>query len=58
LLDVVATVIRGELPDLGQRMSTLGLNIDFRDSNQFRDLVINDHQKYGAIIHKTGIRPD
>ncbi len=47
-----------ELPDLEKRMSTLGLNIDFRDSDQFRDLIVKDHQKYGAIIHKAGIQPD
>jgi hypothetical protein len=39
-------------------MSTLGLNFDFRDSNQFRELIIKDHQKYGAIIREAGIQPE
>jgi tripartite-type tricarboxylate transporter receptor subunit TctC len=47
-----------ELPDVQKRMSTLGLNFDFRDSNQFRELIINDHQKYGAIIREAGIQPE
>jgi hypothetical protein len=34
------------------------LNFDFRDSNQFRELIIRDHQKYGAIIREAGIQPE
>jgi len=34
------------------------LNIDFRDSNEFRDLIVKDHKKYGEIIHKAGIQPN
>ena len=47
-----------ELPDVQKRMSTLGLNFDFRDSNQFRELITQDHQKYGAIIREAGIQPE
>jgi tripartite-type tricarboxylate transporter receptor subunit TctC len=47
-----------ELPDVQRRMSTLGLNLDFRDSDQFRDLIVKDHQNYGAIIREAGIHPD
>jgi tripartite-type tricarboxylate transporter receptor subunit TctC len=47
-----------ELPDIQSRMSTLGFNIDFRDSNQFRELIVRDHQKYGTIIREAGIQPD
>jgi tripartite-type tricarboxylate transporter receptor subunit TctC len=47
-----------ELPDVEKRMSTLGLNIDFRDGDQFRDLIVKDHQKYGAIIRTAGLQPD
>ena len=46
-----------ELPDVQARMSVLGLNIDFRSSEQFRELIVGDHQKYGAIIREAGIQP-
>jgi tripartite-type tricarboxylate transporter receptor subunit TctC len=44
-----------ELPDLQRRMSALGFNLDFRNSEQFRELIVKDHQKYGAIIRQSGI---
>jgi len=47
-----------ELPDVQKRMSTLGFNLDFRDSEQFRELIAMEHQKYGAIIRDAGIRVD
>jgi tripartite-type tricarboxylate transporter receptor subunit TctC len=47
-----------ELPDLQKRMSTLGLNVEFRDSDQFREIIVTDHQKYGTIIREAGIEPD
>jgi tripartite-type tricarboxylate transporter receptor subunit TctC len=46
-----------ELHDVQARMSTLGFNIDFRDGDQFRELIVNDHQKYGTIIREAGIHP-
>jgi len=46
-----------EIRDVQMRMSTLGLSIDFRDSDQFRELIINDHQKYGTIVREAGIHP-
>src|SRR5262249_58392753 len=62
-LEVVARVgqaIReaAELPDVQKRMSKLGFNIDFRNSDQFREMIISDHQKYGTIIREAGIQPD
>jgi tripartite-type tricarboxylate transporter receptor subunit TctC len=45
-----------ELPDLQRRMSTLGFNLDFRNSEQFRELIARDHHKYGAIIREAGIQ--
>jgi hypothetical protein len=39
-------------------MSTLGLNVDFRNSDQFHEMIVKDHQKYGAIIREAGIHPD
>src|SRR5258708_5118721 len=47
-----------ELPDFQGRMSTLGFNLDFGNSDQFRELIVRDHQKYGAIIREAGIHPD
>jgi tripartite-type tricarboxylate transporter receptor subunit TctC len=47
-----------ELPDVQKRMSTLGLNFDFRNSDQFRELIVRDHQKYGTVIREAGIQPD
>jgi tripartite-type tricarboxylate transporter receptor subunit TctC len=47
-----------ELPEVRKRMSTLGFNIDFRNSDQFREMIVVDHQKYGSIIREAGILPD
>jgi tripartite-type tricarboxylate transporter receptor subunit TctC len=47
-----------ELPDVQGRMSTLGFNLDFRDKDQFRELITGDHQKYGTIIREAGIHPE
>jgi tripartite-type tricarboxylate transporter receptor subunit TctC len=47
-----------DLPDVQNRMSTLGLNFDFRNSEQFRELIVGDHQKYGRVIREAGIEVD
>jgi tripartite-type tricarboxylate transporter receptor subunit TctC len=47
-----------ELPDVQTRMAAVGLKLDFRDSDQFRELIVRDHQKYGTIIREAGIKPD
>jgi len=47
-----------EVPDVERRMSTLGFNIDFRNSDQFRKMIVRDHQKYGTIVREAGIQPD
>jgi len=39
-------------------MSTLGLNFDFCNSEQFRELIVRDHQKYGRVIREAGIEVD
>ena len=46
------------LPDLQQRMSALGFNLDYLDSDQFRERIAMDHHRYGVIIRNAGIRPD
>jgi tripartite-type tricarboxylate transporter receptor subunit TctC len=60
VVDRVGQAIREttELSDFQSRMSTLGFDLDFRDSDQFRELIVRDHQKYGAIIREAGIQPD
>jgi tripartite-type tricarboxylate transporter receptor subunit TctC len=32
--------------------------LDVRNSEQFRELIAKDHQKYGAIIRDAGIQPN
>ncbi len=47
-----------ELPDVQKRMSTLGFNLGFRHSDQFRELIISDYQQFAAIIREAGIQPE
>jgi tripartite-type tricarboxylate transporter receptor subunit TctC len=47
-----------DLPQVQNRMSTLGLNFDFRNGEQFRELIVRDHQKYGTVIRDAGIQID
>jgi tripartite-type tricarboxylate transporter receptor subunit TctC len=47
-----------ELPDVRARMSALGMSVDFRDSEQFRELIARDYQKYGTVAHDAGIQPE
>lgn len=47
-----------ELPDVRTRMSTLGMSVDFRDSEQFRELIASEYQKYGAVVREAGIQPE
>jgi tripartite-type tricarboxylate transporter receptor subunit TctC len=47
-----------EQPDVRERMSALGMSVDFHDSNQFRDLIARENEKYGVIVREAGIQPD
>ena len=47
-----------ELPEVRARMSTLGMSIDFRDSEQFRDMIVAEYQKYGVVVREAGIQPE
>jgi tripartite-type tricarboxylate transporter receptor subunit TctC len=47
-----------ELPEVRARMSTLGMAVDFRDSEQFRELIARENQKYGTVVHDAGIQPE
>jgi tripartite-type tricarboxylate transporter receptor subunit TctC len=44
-----------ELNEVRLRMSTLGMSVDFRDSEQFRELIASEYQKYGAVVREAGI---
>jgi len=46
-----------ELPDVQQRLSTLGYNLDFRSGDKFRAQMLADQKKYGDVIHAAGIQP-
>jgi tripartite-type tricarboxylate transporter receptor subunit TctC len=45
-----------ELNEVRSRMSTLGVSVDFRDSEQFRELIAAEYQKYGAVVRAAGIK--
>jgi tripartite-type tricarboxylate transporter receptor subunit TctC len=47
-----------ELPEVRARMSTLGMSVDFRNSEQFRDLIAREYQKYGVVVREAGIQPE
>jgi hypothetical protein len=40
------------------RMSTLGFDSDFRNREQFGELIVKDHRRYGAIIREARIQPE
>jgi tripartite-type tricarboxylate transporter receptor subunit TctC len=44
-----------ELNEVRSRMSTLGMSVDFRGSEQFRELIAAEYQKYGAVVRDSGI---
>ena len=47
-----------ELPEVQKRLSAVGLNSDYRNATQFRELIVSEHQKYGTIIREAGIQPE
>jgi tripartite-type tricarboxylate transporter receptor subunit TctC len=47
-----------ELLDVQTRMATVGLNLDFRNSDQFREFIVRENQKYGTIVRDAGIQLD
>jgi len=47
-----------ELPEVQKRLSAVGLNGDYRNATQFRELIVSEHQKYGTIIREAGIQPE
>lgn len=47
-----------EMPDVQRRMTAMGQNLDFRNSDEYRERLASDHQKFGAIIRAAGIEPN
>ena len=47
-----------EMPDVQGRMAAMGQNLDFRNSDEYRERLASDHQKFGAIIRAAGIEPN
>jgi hypothetical protein len=47
-----------EFPDVQSRMLALGYDIDFRSADKFRELIVGDYHKYGAIARRAGIQPN
>ena len=46
-----------ELGDVQKRLRTLGLDVEFRNSEQFHDLIASEFMKYGTIAREAGIQP-
>jgi tripartite-type tricarboxylate transporter receptor subunit TctC len=46
------------LPDLQKKMTALGYDLDYVDSERFRDLIVGDHKRYGTVIRAAGIAPN
>ena len=58
VVERLSAVIREitELPDVRARMSALGTSVDFRNSDQFREQITKEYQKYGTIVRDAGIQ--
>jgi hypothetical protein len=39
-------------------MTALGYDLDYVDSERFRDLIVGDHKRYGTVIRAAGIAPN
>jgi tripartite-type tricarboxylate transporter receptor subunit TctC len=46
------------LPEVQKRLSALGYDLNFGDSERFRNLIATDHKRYGAVIREAGIQPN
>jgi tripartite-type tricarboxylate transporter receptor subunit TctC len=46
-----------DLPEVRARMTKLGMSVDFRNNNQFRELVAAESEKYRSIVRDAGIQP-
>jgi tripartite-type tricarboxylate transporter receptor subunit TctC len=46
------------LPDVQNRLTALGYDLEFAAGDRFRDLISADHKRYGAVIREAGIEPN
>jgi tripartite-type tricarboxylate transporter receptor subunit TctC len=44
--------------DVRARMTALGMSVDFRSSDQFRELIAGEYKKYGVVVRDAGIQPN
>jgi tripartite-type tricarboxylate transporter receptor subunit TctC len=47
-----------KLPDVQKRLTPLGYDLNFVDTEGFRKLIAADHKRYGEVIHAAGIQPN
>jgi tripartite-type tricarboxylate transporter receptor subunit TctC len=47
-----------DMPDVRARMATLGMSVDFRSGEQFRDLIAAEYRMYGEVARQAGIQPE
>jgi tripartite-type tricarboxylate transporter receptor subunit TctC len=50
--------IISKLPKVQQRMQTLGFHPDFRAGSEFREMIIAEYWKYGAIARAAHVQPE
>jgi tripartite-type tricarboxylate transporter receptor subunit TctC len=43
------------LPDVQKKLAPLGYDLNFVGAERFRELIANDHKRYGAVIREAGI---
>jgi tripartite-type tricarboxylate transporter receptor subunit TctC len=46
------------LADVRARMTALGMSVDFRSSDQFRELISGEYKKYAVVVRDAGIQPN
>jgi tripartite-type tricarboxylate transporter receptor subunit TctC len=61
--DIVARVAEAvreitKLPQFLVRMSEMGMTVDFRTSDQFRDLIVAKYERYGVVVREAGIKSE
>jgi tripartite-type tricarboxylate transporter receptor subunit TctC len=44
--------------DLQRKLSALGYAFDYRVGDGFREVIVKDHERYGAVIRDAGIQPN
>jgi tripartite-type tricarboxylate transporter receptor subunit TctC len=47
-----------DMPDVRARMATLGMSVDFRGGERFRDLIAAEYRMYGEVVRQAGIQPE